>query len=64
MEGPVGFLDPGGRNEPFGNRMERITNCIAMKTHQSAQLALWLEGRSDSSTHGGMGHSVWGKRLS
>ncbi|MGH9501034.1 MAG: M1 family metallopeptidase [Terriglobales bacterium] len=32
--------------------MERITNCIAMKTQQSGQLATWLQGRGGSSANG------------
>jgi aminopeptidase N/puromycin-sensitive aminopeptidase len=33
--------------------MERITNCIDMKTQQSSQLASWLQGRGGSSAGGG-----------
>jgi aminopeptidase N len=33
--------------------MERINNCIAMKTQQSTQLASWLQGRGGSSAGGG-----------
>jgi hypothetical protein len=32
--------------------MERITNCIDMKTQQSSQLASWLQGRGGSSAGG------------
>lgn len=33
--------------------MERINNCIALKNHQSGQLASWLQGRGGSSAAGG-----------
>ena len=33
--------------------MERINNCIALKTQQSGQLASWLQGRGGSSAVGG-----------
>lgn len=37
----------------FRQSMERINNCIAMKTQQSSQLASWLQGRGGSSAGGG-----------
>jgi aminopeptidase N len=37
----------------FRQSMERITNCIAMKTEQSGQLASWLQGRGGAGAVGG-----------
>jgi aminopeptidase N len=37
----------------FRQSMERITNCIEMKTQQSGQLASWLQGRGSASASGG-----------
>jgi aminopeptidase N/puromycin-sensitive aminopeptidase len=37
----------------FRQSMERITNCIDMKSQQSSQLASWLQGRGGSSSAGG-----------
>jgi hypothetical protein len=36
--------------------MERINNCIAMKTQQSGQLASWLQGQGGSSAAGAAAH--------
>ena len=40
---------PNGQERTLRQSMERITNCVAMKTQQSGQLASWLQGRADSS---------------
>lgn len=47
-------LHPSGAAErTFRQSMERISNCIDMKTQQSNQLASWLQGRGGASTGGG-----------
>jgi aminopeptidase N len=68
VQGSVGaFCDPAMKDQvqeffsahpspaaerTFRQSMERITNCIAMKTEQSGQLASWLQGQGGSSAGG------------
>ncbi len=40
----------------FRQSMERISNCITMKTQQSNQLASWLQGRGGASAAGAAAH--------